>query len=160
MLVDHDRLGDLIADTMDRIHRGHRVLEDHRDLFPAEPLQFPLLQVEQVAAPVENLSRQPGARTAREAEDRQRCHALAGARFADDAEHLAGLDLEADVVDCSYDTFVCRELNLEVANTEESVGHRRSFSPHEPRTMNSVGSRIRRGAERSPFMRASSRSPA
>ena len=48
-LVDPDRLGDLVADPVDRGERGERVLEDHRDravpriagqLLVAEPEQF------------------------------------------------------------------------------------------------------------------------
>ncbi len=36
VLVEFDRLGDLVADTQDRIERGHRFLEHHRDLGAAE----------------------------------------------------------------------------------------------------------------------------
>ena len=34
--VERDRLGDLVAAGVDRVERGHRLLEDHRDLVPAD----------------------------------------------------------------------------------------------------------------------------
>ncbi len=35
-LVHHDRLGHLVADALHRVERGHRVLEHHRQLPPAQ----------------------------------------------------------------------------------------------------------------------------
>ena len=35
-LVQAQRLGDLLADRVDRVERGHRLLEDHRDLLAAD----------------------------------------------------------------------------------------------------------------------------
>ena len=35
-LVEQDRLDDLVADGEDRVERGHRLLEDHRDLVAAD----------------------------------------------------------------------------------------------------------------------------
>src|SRR2546422_7775887 len=34
--VQLDRLDDLVADRIDRVQRGHRLLEDHRDVAPAQ----------------------------------------------------------------------------------------------------------------------------
>ena len=36
VLVEPDRLGDLLADREDRVERGHRLLEDHRDVVAAD----------------------------------------------------------------------------------------------------------------------------
>ncbi len=40
VLVGPDLLDDLVADLVDRIERGHRVLEDHRDVVAADSLQL------------------------------------------------------------------------------------------------------------------------
>ena len=57
-----DRLDDLVPDPIDRIQRGHRVLEDHRDLPPANPAELVLLEVQQVAALVVDLTLEAGIR--------------------------------------------------------------------------------------------------
>src|SRR5438034_8180724 len=51
-----NRLADLRADRVDRVQRGHRVLEDHRHLVAAHFLQLVLVHGEDVAAFVENLA--------------------------------------------------------------------------------------------------------
>ena len=54
-----------------------------------------------------------------EAHHREARHALAAPRLADDAEHLAGLDGEADAVDGSDEAVVSLEGRPEVADVEE-----------------------------------------
>ena len=48
--VQQDRLDELVADGQHRVQRRHRVLEDHRDLAPAERAEPPLRGGEQVPA--------------------------------------------------------------------------------------------------------------
>ncbi len=88
-LVDLDRLADLRPDGIDGVQRGHRILEDHRHLVAADFLQLVLVHLEHVAALVEHLSLEAGVPVARQAEQRHRGHALAGARLAHDPEHLS-----------------------------------------------------------------------
>ena len=57
--------------------------------------------------------------------ERQRGHALARARFADDAERLAGRDLEAHAVDRAHDAGVGVELRPQVATSRIGVRPRR-----------------------------------
>ena len=45
-----DLLDDLVADAVHRAQRGDRVLEDHRDLLAADPLQLVLRGGDQLAA--------------------------------------------------------------------------------------------------------------
>ena len=93
-------LGDLLADRVDRVQRGHRLLEDHRDLVAADRAHLALGELEQILArrraprPFDA----PG-RMRDEPHDRERGHALAAARFADDAERAALGDVERDAVD-------------------------------------------------------------
>ena len=49
-----DRLDDLRADAVQRVQRGERVLEDHRDLVAAQRAQVPLGERQQVA-PLEQM---------------------------------------------------------------------------------------------------------
>jgi len=46
LLVEHDRFHDLVADGVDGVERGHRLLEDHGDLVPADRAVFLALGVE------------------------------------------------------------------------------------------------------------------
>ena len=54
--VGADRLDDLPADPVDRVQRGHRVLEDHRDLLAADLAHRVLREAHQVAALVDDLA--------------------------------------------------------------------------------------------------------
>ena len=49
-VVGADRLDDLAADAHDRVERGHRLLEDHRDLAAAAAAHLALGQREEVGA--------------------------------------------------------------------------------------------------------------
>src|SRR6184192_3119166 len=94
-----ERLADLPADGQHRVERGHRVLEDHRDLAAADPPQLPVAEREQVLAAEERGAAGHAAGAREDAQQRERGDALAAARLADDAEGLADPDLEGDAVD-------------------------------------------------------------
>ena len=66
LLVERDRLGDLVADGEDRVERGHRLLEDHRDRVAADVSDIVLVdQRQQVAVVEQDLARDDLARAAR-----------------------------------------------------------------------------------------------
>ena len=90
-LVQRDRLADLLADGEQRIERGHRLLEDHRDLVAADaPPSRGSLELEQVPAlEADGAADDAAGRVGDQAQDRQRRHALAAAGFAHDAQRLA-----------------------------------------------------------------------
>ena len=92
-----EHLDDLRADRMERIQRGHRLLEDHRDLAAAHRAHLRLAERAQVDAVEDDASRR--ARAVDEAEDRERRDRLARPGFADERELLAGADRERDAVD-------------------------------------------------------------
>src|SRR5438445_445557 len=50
MLVQEQRLGDLLLQRVQRVERGHRLLEDHRDAAAAHALQQRRLGADQLAA--------------------------------------------------------------------------------------------------------------
>src|SRR5262249_25477386 len=123
-LVQPDRLGDLLADREDGVQRGHRLLEDHRDLFAADLPHLRGGQAEEVLAVVDDLALHDAAGRLRdEPHDAERGDRLAGARLADDAERLALVDVEADAVDGAHHALIGEEVRLESFDFEEPFGH-------------------------------------
>src|SRR5439155_1317011 len=112
--VQLDRLDDLVADRIDRVQRGHRLLEDHRDVAPPQLAQLlgghfqDLLPVEQ------NLPGQ--ARALDQAQRRERSHRLAGSRLADQRQLLPGVEREAHPVDHPTGA----EVDAEIAHFEQA----------------------------------------
>src|SRR6185437_511364 len=95
-----DRLGELVADREDRVERGHRLLEDHADAGAAQPPHRALVERQKIlAGEAYAAGGDARRRLGQKPHDRQGGDALAAAALADDAEHLALGDLEADVVD-------------------------------------------------------------
>ena len=85
------RLGDLLADGEHRIERAHRLLEDHADLPAAHLAHLARADRQQIAALEAHLADDPALRARQQAQDRQAGDGLAAARFAHDAQPLAGL---------------------------------------------------------------------
>src|SRR6185312_14821485 len=92
------RLGELVADREQGIERRQRILEDRADLAAAQPALGG--GVERIDAPaVEPHLAVDAPRRVDEPEDRRAAQRLAGARLADEAQHLSARDLEVDAVD-------------------------------------------------------------
>ncbi|GAA1315233.1 hypothetical protein GCM10009647_042900 [Streptomyces sanglieri] len=83
-------LGELPAHPQGGVQRGHRVLEDHGE-FGAEPW----VRAQVVPVEAEGSGRDP-ARVRHQVRQRQRAQALAGSRFADQADGLARADVQRD----------------------------------------------------------------
>ena len=85
-----DRLAQLVADREHRIERGLRVLQHHRDAPAADLAHLGRRALQDVLAAQQHLALD-GARAAlgQQAHQRQRRQALAAARFAHQAQHLA-----------------------------------------------------------------------
>ena len=119
-----DRLRDLHPDRQRRVQRGHRILEDHRDLAPAHVLELALRELRQVAPLEPHLpADDAGGRLRDEPDDGEGRHRLAAARLADDADGLALLEVEAHAVDRVHDALAGEEVRLEIADGEERVRH-------------------------------------
>src|SRR5918992_1564053 len=134
-----ERLADLSADGQDRVQRGHRVLEDHCDLPATDLPQLRVVELQQVL-PAEHGGPARHAPVASEdPEQRERGHALAAARLADDAECLTWGDVEGDAVDRVDQAAPRPELDVEILDRQERLAR------HQPRPR-SLGS----SASRSP----------
>ncbi len=101
--MDLEDLGDLLADVPDGVQRGLRLLEDHADAVAADAAHVVVGELEQVLAVEQHLTRLDAAGLGDEAHDREAGHALAAARFADEAHDLAAVDVEVDAVDRAHD---------------------------------------------------------
>ncbi|MCY1296085.1 hypothetical protein D9M70_454550 [compost metagenome] len=114
----HDRLGDLAADGIERIERGHRLLEDHCDLRTAHLVQRLWRQAHKLLSAV---TRGAGDLTVlgEQAHDAHHRLALAGAGLADDRKRFAGTDVEIDALDRFHRAIRRREVHLEAANGQD-----------------------------------------
>lgn len=103
-LVQEDGFEDLVADGVDWVEAGHRLLEDHGDLVAADVAYFLFVVGEQIARAVvggeHHLAAVPSAWWAW---DEVQCahggYGLAASGFADDGEGLAWVDGHAHAVD-------------------------------------------------------------
>src|SRR5690606_2945636 len=93
--VQHQGLADLPVDGVQRIERGHRLLEDDADAVAAHLAQGRLVGADQLA-PVQAhaAARVPRLRIRQELQDRERGDRLARAALADQRERLALVDVE------------------------------------------------------------------
>ena len=117
-LVQHDRLGDLLAGRAHRVESVHGSLEDDRDLLPADLAHAVLGAFGQVAAVEEDVTRDDLAVLGQQLEDRQGGRRLAAARLAGQAQALARLDDEADAVDGLHPPIRQLEVGLELTNVQ------------------------------------------
>ena len=96
--------GELVADPVERIERGHRLLEDHGDLVAADLLHLRFAFLQQILAIEENprFRRMEGigGEQPHQREGRLR---FAAAGFANHRQRLPLLDMEADAVDSPRD---------------------------------------------------------
>ena len=93
-------LADLPLDRVERVERGHRLLEHHGDVVAAHLAHLVLVGGDQVLALEQDAAgRVMRGRVGQELQDRQGRDRLAGAGFADERHRLAGHDVERDAVD-------------------------------------------------------------
>jgi hypothetical protein len=124
--VRQDLFGDLVPDPVDRVERGHRVLEDHRDLRPAHLAHGVLAERHEVAALVDHLAREDRVRVDDEPHHGHHRDALARAGLAHDSQHLALLEVEAHAVDGLHEAVLGAERDLEVSDLEQRFCHQAS----------------------------------
>ncbi len=126
--VQHQWLGNLVANRQDRVERGHRILEDHRDPVSADVAHLAVIQRENIhsllAVVQQNFTvDDPARRAGDQPHDRGSGHALATAGLADDAKCFTFSDVERDSVDGVDDPGACEELGLEVVDLEDVPSH-------------------------------------
>ncbi|MNL34933.1 hypothetical protein D3C87_1569310 [compost metagenome] len=98
MLEQH--FSNLLADLHHRIQRGHRVLENHPDLFPADLLHLLLIFTDQILPFEQNLSAFVFPhRLGNQLHDSLRSYALTGTGFAYDCQCFPFIDMKAYTTD-------------------------------------------------------------
>ena len=127
VLVEPHRLGDLLADREDRVQRGHRLLEDHRDVVAADLRHRVLVERREVLAVEDDVrAGLDAAGRVDELHDRERGDGLAASGLTDDAERAALRDREVDAVDGPDQAAVGLEPGAEVLDREQ-VAHGLAF---------------------------------
>ena len=124
-----DWFDQLVADRVERVERGHRLLEDHGDAAAAHPVERRLGELEEVMPAIVHHA----ASLAVGGEQAHRGHhrlALARAGLADDGDGLPGGNREPDAFHRLDDAVEGAEANVEVAHLEDGlrVGGRRHAS--------------------------------
>ena len=147
--VPAQHLGDLLADGVDRIERGHRLLEHHRDVLGADTVHLAGVERHEVAALIEDLARDDLARRHRDQlQHRHRRDGLAAAGFADHAERLAAFDRKVDAVDRLHYAVVGREMRSQAPDFEQRRRHhitlRGSSASRSPSPMKLMVSTVRK----------------
>jgi hypothetical protein len=129
-LVQRDRLADLPADRVERVERGHRLLEDHRDVVAADALHLAFAELEQVPAlEADRTADDAAGRVGDQAQDGKRRHALAAARFAHDAQGLAALQCVGHAVDGAHRADRREEMRLQIFDLQNRLRrHNRRFT--------------------------------
>src|ERR1700730_8680738 len=94
LVVRAHRLVDLKADAQHRVQRAERVLEDHRDVAPADVAQLLVVELEQILALEHDLAVNHLARPLDETEERHSGDALAAPRLTNDAARSPRQDIE------------------------------------------------------------------
>ena len=94
-LVQRQHLADLLLDRVQRVQRGHRLLEHHRDLVAADLAQHLLRRAEQLLAAIADAALGVArAGIGQQLQDRQRGDRLARAALADQRQGLAAVELK------------------------------------------------------------------
>ena len=133
-LVQHDRLGDLSSDRHQRVQRGHRFLEDHRDVVAANGLHLAFAQLQEVdALEPDGAADDPPRRVGDEAQDGQRGDAFAAAALADHAQDLSGAHVVGDSVHRPHHPGGGEEMGLQIVDLEQRFCLRRARICGRPR---------------------------
>src|SRR5688572_33228340 len=126
LLVQHQRLDDLLAACVNRIQCGHRLLENHRDFLAANRTHCLVGQWNEIAPLEQDATFDDAAgRLRNQLQNRQGGHALAAARLAHDGECFAGVDFVRHTIDGAYDGGVGEEIRLEIVEAQERLAHAR-----------------------------------
>jgi ABC-type dipeptide/oligopeptide/nickel transport system ATPase component len=120
--VRADRLDKLVADAVEGVQRGERVLEDHRDLVAPDRTQLFFGERDEILTAEQDAPGDARALAARETERRQRGDGLARARLADDPKRAPGVHLVGDPVDGVHDPVLGGKLDAQVLDAQQRLG--------------------------------------
>ena len=128
ILVDLKDLADLPLHRVQRIERGHRLLEHHGDVVAAHLSQVALIGIEQFLTLEAHRARRVGRRgIGQQLQDRQGRDRLARSRLADQCQRLALVDGEGHLVDCKRHTLALPEGDREILHLEKLATHAKVF---------------------------------
>ena len=120
--VGANHLDDLLADAEHRVESAQRILEDHRHHRSAAGAQLIRRESDQVALADQHRAGFDPSRPGHQAERREKCHAFAGARFADHRKYLARPHRQRDIVNDRYRTGGAGKAGAQPANLERETG--------------------------------------
>src|SRR6185369_16374783 len=115
-----DGFNQLSAHGVERIQRGERILEYRADLAAADEAHLLRRQVVDALAFQQDLARHHPPGRLEQADDGSAGQRLAGAGLANNAEDLAGCDIEGDVIQRTQGAMSARELDDEVLDLEQA----------------------------------------
>ena len=129
--VNEQRLHHLQSDRQHRIERGHRLLEDHRDVAAADLPHRLVVEAQQIAILEQDPSLlHPRGCGRQQAHHRQRGYRLARSAFADDGHDLAGLDSIGNPLDRAHDASLGLEMYVQVVDFQDRRQLRRIAQGH------------------------------
>ena len=131
--VQTKALAHLLADLIDRVQGGHRILEDHRDVVTANVLHLFLGHLEDRTAAIANVAALNLSRRHRDkTHDGHGGHGLTGAGLTDDTEGLAAIERVGDTVDSANNAIFGVEIHLKVIDLEQmlALGNRLVLQVH------------------------------
>ena len=131
--VQTKSLAHLLADLIDRVQGGHRILEDHRDIVAANMLHFFLGHLEDRTTAVANVAALNLSRRHRdEAHDGHGGHGLTRAGLTDDTQGLTAIERVGHAIDSANDAILGVEIHLKVIDLEQmlALGNRLVLQVH------------------------------
>ena len=123
LAVGLEHLGHLVADPHQRVQRRHRLLEDHRDAPAAGIPPAGFVLGKQVGLAEANAAGDRPHRLRQQAHQGVGAHRLARARFADEAQDLAGHEVERHAVDGVRPVAALGEGEAQVTDRDGGAGH-------------------------------------
>ena len=118
--MDDERFGDLRRDGEHRVERGHRLLEDHRDVLAAQPPHGVARQPGKVLAAEQDAAADDASGMRRQQpHDAQRGHRFAAAGFADHGDEFARAHIVAHAVDGTDDALAGGKLDAQILDAQQ-----------------------------------------
>ena len=121
LLMAQDHVEHLFAHAQDRVQGGHRLLENHRHFAAAHPLQFHVAHLEDVAVEDVDAGCRRNARFSARQKPQQ-AHGgdgLAGAGLADQADDLAGGDVQRNPAQGFDHRVLAEESQRQIFNADD-----------------------------------------
>ena len=117
--MNEQRLHHLLADRQDRVERGHRLLEDHRDVAAADLAHLFRRERQQIAAVERDAALRHPPGLGEQAHDGERGDRLAAAGLADEGDDLAAINRIGDAVDGPNGAARGLEPDMQVAHLKQ-----------------------------------------